>query len=223
MICPVRVLVMGATGAVGAELVRQCVKDERIEHVTALSRRPLKEQHPKLNVLLREDFLNYSDLAEEFSEIDVCYCALGVSQVQVPDLKQYTLVTFDYVVAAASALKVANPEARFCFVSGAGTDATEKSSTLWRRVKGQAENRLREIFGDQLCIFRPAYIHPIRAREKAQWQDKIWTPFYYLKPLMPMFVTDTVEVSRAMINASLADELPKMFHNRELNVWAGKL
>lgn len=215
-----RVLIMGATGAVGSELVRQCIVDERIATVIALSRRPLTESHSKLRVILREDFLNYADLAEEFSEIDVCYCALGVSQVQVRDPKLYTEVTRDYVVSAARALKVANPDVRFCFVSGAGTDATEKSSTLWRRVKGQTENQLRGIFGNQLCIFRPAYIHPIRAREKMQWQDNIWTPFYYLKPLMPMFVTDTVEVSRAMINASFADELPGMLHNADLKEWA---
>ncbi len=218
-----RVLVLGATGAVGAELVRQCVLDERIDGVVAITRRSLKDSHPKLRVIMREDFLSYADLAEELSEIDICYCALGVSQVQVPDPKQYTLVTLDYVVAVASALKSANPDARFCFVSGAGTDATEKSSTLWRRVKGQAENRLREIFGEQLCIFRPAYIHPIHPREKAQWQDKIWSLFYYLKPIMPQFVTDSVEVARAMINTSFADEMPKMVHNTELKVWAGKL
>ena len=50
---------MGATGAVGAELVRQCIKDERIESVVALSRRPLKDSHSKLKVIVREDFLNY--------------------------------------------------------------------------------------------------------------------------------------------------------------------
>ncbi len=217
-----RVLVMGATGAVGAELVRQCIKDERIESVVALSRRPLKDSHSKLKVIVREDFLNYADLAEELSEIDVCYCALGVSQVQVPDPKQYTLITLDYVVAVAKALKAANPEARFCFVSGAGTDSSEKSSTLWRRVKGQAENRLREIFGEQLCIFRPAYIHPIHPREKAQWQDKIWSLFYSLKSAMPQLVTDTVEVSKAMINVSFADEMPKMVRNAELKEWASR-
>ena len=217
-----RVLVMGATGAVGAELVRQCILDERIESVVALARRPLKEAHPKLKVIVHDDFLNYTELTEELSEIDICYCALGVSQVQVSDPKQYTLITLDYVVAAAKALKSANPEARFCFVSGAGTDASERSSTLWRRVKGQAENRLREVYEDQLCVFRPAYIHPLRPREKAQWQDKIWSMFYHLKPIMPQLVTDTVEVARAMINVSLADEMPKVVHNRELKDWANK-
>ncbi len=215
-----RVLVMGATGAVGAELVRQCVKDERIEGVVALTRRPLKEAHPKLKVIVREDFLNYSDLVEEFSEIDICYCALGVSQVQVPDPKQYTLVTLDYVVAAASALKEANPEARFCFVSGMGADESEKSSVLWRKVKGQAENRLREIFGNQLCVFRPAYIHPIQPREKQMWHEYFWKPFFGLKRFMPQFVTDTVEVSKAMINVSFADEMPGMVRNAELKLSA---
>lgn len=215
-----RVLVMGATGAVGSELVRQCICDERIESVVAITRRLLKESHQKLTVIVREDFLSYADLMEELSEIDVCYFALGVSQVQVSDPKQYTLITLDYVVAAAKALKSANPEARFCFVSGAGADATEKSSTLWRRVKGQAENRLREIFGEQLCIFRPAYIHPIHPREKAQWQDKIWSLFYSLKSVMPRFVTDTVEVSKAMINVSFAEEMPKMVRNAELREWS---
>lgn len=99
-----RVLILGATGAVGSELVRQCVADERIEHIVALTRRPLQESHAKLSVIVREDFLDYSDLGDELSEIDICYCALGISQVQMPDPTQYTLITRDYVVAAAAAL-----------------------------------------------------------------------------------------------------------------------
>ena len=217
-----RVLVMGATGAVGSELVRQCIKDDRIEYVVALSRRPPPESHSKLKVILREDFLNYDDLTEELSEIDACYCALGVSQVQVRDPKLYTAITRDYVLAAASALKSANPDIRFCFVSGAGADASEKSGTLWRRVKGETENRLRELLGDQLLIVRPGYIHPLYPREKPQWQDKIWSQFYRLKSVMPRFITDTVEVSRAIINASFANDLPRMLHNPDLLKWSTK-
>lgn len=217
-----RVLVMGATGAVGSELVRQCIKDDRIEYVVALSRRPLPESHSKLKVIVRDDFLNYDDLTEELSEMDVCYCALGVSQVQVRDPKLYTAITRDYVLAAARALKSANPEIRFCFVSGAGADASEKSGTLWRRVKGETENRLREMLGDQLLIVRPGYIHPLHPREKPQWQDKIWSQFYRLKSVMPRFITDTVEVSRAIINASFANDLPRMHHNPDLLKWSTK-
>ena len=218
-----RVLVMGATGAVGSELVRQCIKDDRIEYVVALSRRPLPESHSKLKGIVRDDFLNYDDLTEELSEIDACYCALGVSQVQVRDPKLYTAITRDYVLAAARALKSANPDIRFCFVSGAGADASEKSGTLWRRVKGETENRLRELLGDQLLIVRPGYIHPLHPREKPQWQDKIWSQFYRMKSVMPHLVTDTVEVSKAMIYVSFAEEMPMMVRNAELKEWAGKL
>ena len=157
-----RVLVMGATGAVGSELVRQCIKDDRIEYVVAFTRRPLQESHSKLKVIVRDDFLNYDDLTEELSEIDICYCALGVSQVQVRDPKLYTAITRDYVLAAARALKSANPDIRFCFVSGAGADASEKSGTLWRRVKGETENRLRELLGD-----------PKRVKGRDRWRVPI--------------------------------------------------
>jgi len=217
-----RVLVMGATGAVGSEVVRQCVQDSRIERVVALTRRPITEKHPKLSELLHEDFFDYSTLLEEFSEIDICCCALGVSQVQVRDPQLYATITRDYVVNAALALKQANPEIVFVFVSGAGADATERSSVLWRKVKGETENRLREVLHDQLIVLRPAYIYPIRPRENAPWQERIWSPFYRLKKFMPRFVTDTVEVARAMVNASVADERPGMVGNLDLAGWAAR-
>lgn len=214
------VLVMGATGAVGSEVIRQCVNDARISSVAALTRRPLTLKHEKLREIVHEDFLDYSPLIDEFGEIDICYCALGVSQVQVGDPKLYTTITRDYVVKAAQALKAANSEIMFVFVSGAGADASESSGVLWRKVKGETENRLREVLHDRLIIVRPAYIYPIHPRENAPWQERIWSPFYHLKTVMPRFVTDTVEVARAMLELSLSDAPQRLVSNTDLKRWA---
>ena len=46
----------------------------------------------------------------------------------------------------------------FTFISGAETDETEKSRVNWARVKGKAENVLRNYKFETLSLFRPAYI-----------------------------------------------------------------
>ncbi len=68
----------------------------------------------------------------------------------------------DYVMACARVAAVANPAARFCFVSGQGASAT--SSQAWARIKAETEKDLEATFGSRLTVFRPGYIHPADGR-----------------------------------------------------------
>ncbi|HLG54412.1 MAG TPA: hypothetical protein VI485_03715 [Vicinamibacterales bacterium] len=49
----------------------------------------------------------------------------------------------------------------FCFVSGVGTDSTERGRTMWARVKGRTENALLALPFKGAYMFRPGYIQPI--------------------------------------------------------------
>ena len=65
-----RILVTGAAGLAGAEVVRQAILDKDIEAITALVRRPLKIEDPKLKTVVHEDFSDYSGLSEIFKNQD---------------------------------------------------------------------------------------------------------------------------------------------------------
>lgn len=119
-------LITGATGMVGAEVVRQAILDDDVSQVTCLVRREGSLQHPKVKYIVHKDFLDYSGLTDLLKEQDACIWALGVSQTQVGK-EEYHQVTFDYTIAAAKAMLDAKPSIQFLFVSGEGSDTTEKA------------------------------------------------------------------------------------------------
>ena len=58
---------------------------------------------------------------------------------------EYTKVTYDLTMSFAQTLCNINPDMTFCYVSGAGTDSTEKGRMMWARVKGKTENSLMKL------------------------------------------------------------------------------
>src|SRR6188768_3903192 len=129
-----RILVTGATGMVGSEVIRQAIEDPGISRVTALVRKPMDITHPKLRSIIHRDFTNYDAVEDILKEQDACIWALGISQTKVKSEKEYRLITLDFAIAAGYALIKANPAIRYLFVSGEGTDTTMKSRTLFARV-----------------------------------------------------------------------------------------
>ncbi|PYR90985.1 MAG: epimerase [Acidobacteria bacterium] len=196
-----RLLVLGPTGVVGAEVVREALHDARFTTVMAISRRPLAVTHPRLETLLHADFRDFTDLRSRFSGVDAAICALGMAWPQADSEAQYRAVTNDYVMALARTLNAANPEVRFCFVSGHGASATSRQT--WARIKAETEDALRDTFGSRLVVFRPGYIYPVHGRETGYWGDTVMRPFMPFRRLLGRYITDSVTVARALLYAAL--------------------
>src|SRR4029078_13723947 len=140
---PMNILITGATGTAGSQVLEQALLDPEIQTVTALSRKSLP-QNPKLKTILHQNFLDYSQLANVFKTQDACIWCLGISQTQVSK-QEYEMITFEYTMACAEALRNANPETTFVFLSGQGADSTEQSRTTFARIKGKTENALQRL------------------------------------------------------------------------------
>ena len=78
-----KVLVSGATGLAGSEVVRQCFLDPEIEEVVALARRPLADSHAKLTLVVHENFLDYSAIKDALARCDAWLWCLGIAQSRV--------------------------------------------------------------------------------------------------------------------------------------------
>lgn len=208
-----KIIVTGATGLVGAEVVRQAILDHAISEITALVRKPMEIKHVKVKTILHQNFIDYSSLTDVFKDNDALIWCLGISQSQV-NKEMYHTITYDYTIAAAQAVQTANPQMTFLFLSGMGADPTEKSRTLFARVKGKAENALLNMSMKKLFIVRPAGIKPIHKNPNTAFTNKLFIPFFPLfEWLTPGMVITSVDLARAMIKIAKEGSSQQIMEN----------
>jgi hypothetical protein len=110
-------------------------------------------------------------------------------------------------MAAARAIVKQSPGLTFVYVSGTGTDSTEKGRTMWARVKGATENALLAMPFKASYMFRPGYIQPMHGIKASGRGTRIMYavlgPLYPVwRALAPKYVTTTEEVGRAMLRVA---------------------
>jgi uncharacterized protein YbjT (DUF2867 family) len=167
----VNVIVTGATGLAGSEVLRAALADAEVGRVTVLSRRPLAVEHGKLDLVIHEDFTSYEPLAGKLAGHAAILWCLGIAQSKVTKA-EYEKITFDYAVEAAKALAALEPKTTFCFLSGQGADSKERSRILFSRIKGKTENELLRILPNTYC-FRPGYIRPQTPFADRPWSSRV--------------------------------------------------
>jgi uncharacterized protein YbjT (DUF2867 family) len=220
------VLLFGGTGMVGDGVLYECLSDPRVTSVLALGRSPLGVTHQKLREIRRKDFFDYSDLAPELRSIDACHFCLGVSAAGLSEAA-YRRQTFDLTLSAARALAAARPNATFCYVSGEGTDASERGRTMWARVKGATENALLQL-PLNVYLFRPGFI---RARPGVRSKTRLYRLLYpFIRPLYPLLktiapkhVTTAENIGHAMIAVSIGRYPKRVLENPDINAAAGDI
>ncbi|MGB6193826.1 MAG: epimerase, partial [Terracidiphilus sp.] len=116
---------------------------------------------------------------------------------------EYTRITYGFTLAAAQMLSVASPGAAFIYVSGSGTDSTEKGRMMWARVKGRTENALLRL-PRQAYMFRPGFIEPMYGIVSKTPSYRLF--YKVLGPTLPLLgrmlpnqILTTREIGRAML------------------------
>jgi uncharacterized protein YbjT (DUF2867 family) len=207
MIRLVNVVIFGATGMVGQGVLRECLLDQRVDGVVTLGRNATGQHDPKLRELVHRDLLDFRAIEPELSGLDACFFCLGVSAAGMTE-EQYRRVTYDITIAAAESLVRLNTGMTFIYVSGVGTDSTEKGRTMWARVKGATENALLRMPFKGAYMFRPGMIQPlhgIKSRTRLYRVGiAVMNPFFpLLRRMFPRQILNTEEIGRAMIEAAL--------------------
>ncbi len=206
------VIVFGATGMVGQGVLRECLLDPGVRRVLAIGRSATGQRHEKLREIIYAELFDLSPIESELSGLDACFFCLGVSAAGMTE-DEYSRITVDMTLLVARTLARLNPGMTFIYVSGAGTDSTERGRTMWARVKGRTENALLRLPFRAAYMFRPAAIQPlhgIRSKTKLYRFLYILTAplLPILKRLFPRYVTTTEQLGRAMIKVA-RDGAPK--------------
>ena len=126
-----KVVIFGATGMVGQGVLRECLLDPYVESVLAIVRNSSLPQHDKLREIVHQDISDLSAIEDRLSGYDACFFCLGVSSVGMKE-EAYRRVTYDLTVSVARTLAKLNATMTFIYVSGAGTDSTDRGKQIGR-------------------------------------------------------------------------------------------
>ena len=225
----IKTIITGSTGMVGEGVLLVCINSPEVESVLVINRKPCGIEHPKLKEIIHEDFLDLSPIEDQLAGYNACYFCAGVTSIGKKE-DEYRKITYDITLNFAKALLKVNDstplslndiinshgdssqgESRgekvdmvFTYVSGTGTDSSEKGRLAWARVKGKTENDLMNLNFKDAYMFRPGYIEPIKGQKEAYNIYKFFSPFYpLLEKLFPKYVGTMIELGNSMINVTL--------------------
>ncbi len=220
-----KVIVFGATGMVGQGVLHECLAHPDIDAILVVGRSPCGVRDGRLREIVHGDLYDYTGIESELAGYDACFFCLGVSAAGMTE-GDYHHVTYDLTLAAAKALLKQDPGMTFIYVSGAGTDGTERGGAMWARVKGKTENALLGLGFKSAYMFRPGYIQPMRGvRSRTGWYRAMYVvlgPLYpVLKTLAPNQVTTSEHVGRAMIRVAQQGYTKTVVDSRDINALAG--
>ena len=109
----------------------------------------------------------------------------------------------------------------FIYVSGTGTDSSEKGRVMWARIKGKTENAILRLPFQDAYAFRPAAVVPMHGeRSKTAAYRILYILAAPLAPLLrrlvPGFITTTEEFARAAINVARRGFRKKILENADI-------
>jgi uncharacterized protein YbjT (DUF2867 family) len=215
------VVLFGATGMVGQGALRECLLDNDVKKVLSIVRSETGQRHDKLRELVRTDLSDLSPIADDLAGYDACFFCLGVSSAGMSEAA-YRKTTYDLTLAAAQILAQKNPQMVFIYVSGTGTDSSERGTVMWARVKGATENALLKLPFKAAYMFRPGIIQPVHgAKSRTRSYRFFYAAFGPILPLarmaFPNQVTTTERVGRAMLAAAKRGAPKTLLENRDIN------
>ena len=215
-----KVIITGATGMVGKGVLLECLDHPAIKQVLTIGRTPLGMAHPKLKELINANFLDFSGVKEQLIGYDACFLCMGVSAGGMEE-DTYHVLTYVYTLTLAKLLLELNSAITCTYVSGQGTDSTEKGRVMWARVKGKTENALFNLGFKQAYMFRPGVIIPLRGiKSKTKNYQIIYDYFMWviklIKAIAPNVIVNTTQIGMSMIKITMQGYDKKIIHPKDI-------
>ncbi len=206
-----RVLLVGGSGVVGKECLRQLAADPSVARVTALVRRPLPDAPTSANVdVVVTDFATLESHPEYFA-VDQVVCALGTTIKVAGSQEAFRAVDYELPLRVATLARAAGAT-HYLLVSALG--AAKDSGVFYNRVKGELEEALAALGFRSLTIARPSLL--LGDRAEFRLGERLTQPFGFLVPARwkPVHAR---QVAAALVRAARED-LPgrRVMENIEL-------
>jgi uncharacterized protein YbjT (DUF2867 family) len=174
-----RVIIAGASGLIGSELLKLLLEDRNIGEVVALIRSPLPVNNSKLLQII-VDF----DSLQNWKNViygDALYCCLGSTKMKTPDLNDYRRVDHDYPLSLAK-IAEENKIPQFHLISALGADRNSK--IFYSKLKGDTEADIKSLSIQSIHIYQPSLITGNRKEKRRFEKSMIWI----MKLLNPILI-----------------------------------
>lgn len=218
----IRIIITGATGMVGEGVLHECLQHDAVKEVLVINRKSCDVAHPKLQEIIHANFFDITPIRGQLTGFDACFFCLGVSSVGMKEPEYYRL-TYTLTMHVAETLADLNPGMTFCYISGAGTDSTEKGRSMWARVKGKTENDLLKLPFSNVYNFRPGILQPTKGLHNTL---KLYTYLGWLLPVIklvsPGSVTTLRQLGIAMIKTATAGYPKPVLEVKDIQALANK-
>jgi uncharacterized protein YbjT (DUF2867 family) len=212
----IKLIITGSTGMVGEGVLHECLQHPDVESILVINRKPCGITHPKLKEIIHADFFNLLPIESGLSGYNACFFCAGVSSVGMKE-PEYTRVTYELTMNFAQTVSRLNPDMTFCYVSGAGTDSSEKGRIMWARVKGKTENDLMKLQLKNVYAFRPAFMKPTKGQKNvpAFYKYVLWL-YPVLHAVFPQYLGTLSDVGLAMINCTVSGAGKKVLEAKDI-------
>jgi hypothetical protein len=135
---------------------------------------------------------------------------------------EYTRLTYDTALHFARAVNP-NPRMSFVYVSGSGTDSSEKGRMMWARVKGKTENDLMKLPFRQVFAFRPGFMVAIEGQKRVlKWYRYVSWLIPFLKVVLPNMINTLQQVAQAMVYAARYGFEKNVVEIKDITLLAGR-
>jgi uncharacterized protein YbjT (DUF2867 family) len=198
----IKAIITGATGMVGEGVLHECLQHNDIDSVLVIGRKPCGISHSKLKEIVNKDLFNLTEIENQLKGYGACFFCLGTSSVGMKEAEYYK-ITYTLTLNFAETLSKLNPDMTFCYISGYGTDSTEKGRIMWARIKGKTENDLMKLPFRKVYNFRPGFMQPTKGLKNTLGFYKYICWLYPLmRRIMPKFFSTLKELALAMIHSA---------------------
>jgi hypothetical protein len=207
----INVLITGSTGMIGKGVLLECLRDDNIRSVTLINRSAIDVQRPKIREILLKDFTQIESIKDQLGPIDACFHCMGISAMGLTEA-QYDVLTFEVTQKLADLCFEHNPDMTFNYVSGTGTDSSEKGRVMWARVKGKTENYVLAKGFKRSFMFRPGFIIP---ENNIKSRTKLYNYIYIIfRPFFPFRLRHFVNMANMAKCSKLGEIIPKTMEQR---------
>lgn len=219
----IKVIITGSTGMIGEGVLHRCLSHPQVSGILLLNRKAYGLSHPKIKELIVPSFMDLHAVKAQLSGYDACFFCAGISSLGISN-EEYERITYDMTLNVGKTLADLNPNMTFTYVTGQGTDSTEKGSSHWARIKGKTENDLRKLPFKKVFAYRPGFIRPmegmkntIKAYKYVNWLFPIG------RKILPNGFSKLEEIGDSMISVSLLGYDGWILNGKEISETASNL